>query len=235
MSQIGNLHHLLWKVTLAIFTWISCLKGGLQLLLNLNLGWNPVPSLKTRLRLRPSAPFTSLHHYLFNLFFQHILEFRSLLFTLGSFICNVEAHILLETNLMLAIHLRIVTTRTIYKHTDVLPKAHSLSKLLAVLKIIAWHQARSTILPSDFCLPPSIILVPQYCKDISFRKAQLLRDGCLVHIKCTSYRRSASFLKKRPRNLPKCRIGRPSLLNCLTSATLLLLCLDDPPLPSWPP
>jgi hypothetical protein len=192
-----------------------------------------VPSLKiSQPRLGPSAPFTSLHHCLFNQFFQHKLEFHSLLFTLVSFICNAEVHILLETNLMLAIHLRKVSTRTIYKHTDVLPKAHSLSKLLAVLKIIAWHQARSTILPSDFCLPPSIILVPQHCKDISFRKAQLLGDGRLIHIKRTSYRKLAYSLRWRPRNLPKCRIGRPSLLNCLTSATLLLLCLEAPPLPS---
>jgi hypothetical protein len=78
-------------------------------------------------------------------------------------------------------------------------------------------------------LPPAIILEPQYSEHVPLCEAELFGNcGCIVILR-TSYNNTVSIRdinNERPLEiLPKCKIGRPSLLNCLPSATLLLLCL----------
>ena len=112
------------------------------------------------------------------------------------------------------------------------------NRQLAVLKVVAWYQTRSSILSSNLCLPPTIILKSQDCKNVTFGKTQLFRNSGLIHVECTSLVMLASSSSKWLQFcLPKFRIGRPSLLNCRTSATLLLRCLDAPAgcCPFWLP
>ena len=59
--------------------------------------------------------------------------------------------------------------------------------ILASLQIIARHQtATIAVLAAYLSLPPSTILVSQYCENISLRESKLFRDLSLIHIHCPS-------------------------------------------------
>lgn len=94
---------------------------------------------------------------------------------------------------------------------------------LDLLEVVAWNQSWPLVFACNLSLPPTIILQSQDSKGISLPKAELLRDCSRVVVLSARYKQVSNMsIKKISTNIPKCIMGRPSLLNCLLSATLLL-------------
>src|SRR6478735_1140608 len=64
------------------------------------------------------------------------------------------------------------------------PSSRSYHKSLARRKVIAWDQPDTSVSAVDFSLPPSIVLMTEDRKIITLAKAQLLGNGCLIHVQC---------------------------------------------------
>jgi hypothetical protein len=64
------------------------------------------------------------------------------------------------------------------KQSQILIMSHSSQGL----EVIAWDQPNLSAASLHCSLPPSIVLVAQNCKDISFTKPEFFRDGSLIHI-----------------------------------------------------
>jgi hypothetical protein len=129
------------------------------------------------------------------------------------------------------------TTRThIYKHTTVLFHISILSQITRrsegnySVPDPVYHSCQRPLPPTNRRLDASTLR--GYLLSQSSAPQGSQPDICKVH---ELEKFSISVNVKSEGSSPKCKIGRPSLLNCLTSATLLLLCLEAPPLPSWPP
>ena len=67
-------------------------------------------------------------------------------------------------------------------HVILTPLLYRLSSRSAGLEIVTGDQPNPAISAVDLGLPPAVVLVPEDGEDVALREAELLRDGCRIHV-----------------------------------------------------
>ena len=72
-------------------------------------------------------------------------------------------------------------------HARIIQRPTNKNDCLAILKVVAWNEAWSSIPSGDFCFPPSIVLMSEHCKLVALGETEFLWYSSLIHIHCSGY------------------------------------------------